>query len=136
MKKIISPFIYIASAIFVIPVVVFFIDLLEKTIGLHAISRTGDIDSVLIILVSGAVIFGLVTKFIVKFENNKKSSISDHFRYSGILYLILLFSLTYLALNPGAGLGNALVALMSGVMFMGIITNAVVLATISKIKNG
>ena len=137
MKKILSPILYIFSTILVFFVTLFLINIIEKTLGFHTIWRTGDIDVFIVLIFSGAVIFGLISRFLLNFEMMKCPTIIDHMRYSGLLYIpffVLFVEYMRASVYTSNGLSAVIYTAILGTLFIGIIVNAATLFIIARKK--
>ena len=138
MKKILSPIIYTLSVIPVFFLILFSISVLEKTLGFHTIWRIGDIDAFIILVFFGLVIFGLISYFLLRFEAVKHPKIMDHMRYSSLLYIsFIIFFTEYIWISAyvSSGLGVAIYTTVMGVLFTGIIVNAITLFVVARKNN-
>ncbi len=131
MRKIISQIIYTLSTIpvlFFYTVSVYFIYINNIN---HTIWRTGDVDMFLFLLFWGGIIFGSVSYFLLRFEMIKHPTILDHLRHSGLLYVF--FILPFIGYIQSAVYDDSSsprvfwYTAILGILFMGIVTNALVL---------
>lgn len=136
MRKIISPIIYILSVPVIVLLSVFTFNIIEVNFGLHTIVWTGDIDMFLVVVCFCLLIFSYLTKFIIKFENSELEVLNDHIRQSSLFYILLIFFLIQNIINSdniiSGGIQDALFALISVILLLGIIINFLVLRKLSR----
>lgn len=136
MRKIISPIIYILSVPVIVLLSVFTFNIIEVNFGLHTIVWIGDIDMFLVVICFSLLIFSYLTKFIIKFENSELEVLNDHIRQSSLFYILLIFFLIQNIINSdniiSGGIQDALFALISVILLLGIIINFLVLRKLSR----
>ncbi len=84
----------------------------------------------LFILFWGVIVFGLISYFLLRFERVKRPTIMNHVRYSSLLYIFFVILFTeYIraSVYVTGSLQAALYTVILGVLFIGIIVNAVIL---------
>ena len=130
MKKIVSSIIYLFSVIPVFFLTMLSINIIESKGWYHTIWRTGDIDVFILIIFLGVIVFGLTSYFLLHFETVKHPTLLNHIQHSSLLYIFFIILFTEYILNSmytENGLQTALYAVILGVLFIGIIINAIIL---------
>ena len=136
MRKSISPFIYLFTAIIVCIASVLSLSWWERNVGLRTLWRVGDIDTVLISTSISSILFLVTNLFIRNFEKSPSFTKNDHFRITFFLYPILLLIIVWLPfalpLPSTDAHGYGLAAVLFIVCLIGVAINALFIWWASK----